>query len=159
MDSYKAGQGIPVISDEEAQQIYDHTKKAGKLPTPPEFDPGHVEDEEDSNEDSDDESDEKSPEPIKVPPPKRSKAAKDATEKKAAGKTPVVKEAEPEAIETSPKSPEKKKRGFKKRDSKAAEERVESDDDATGEPASPPPKAASPEKPKKSKGKKRKGEA
>ena len=168
MKSYKAGEGIPEISDAEAQALFDRSKQDGKLPSPADLETEHIEEDEEAEEEeeeveedekseaSEDESSEASPEPVKAPPPKRTKAAKHATEKKGSAKQAPAKEAEPAPVERSTKSPETKK---KKKGSKAtaADDAVDSKKETAAAP--PPPKAASPEKQKKPKGKKRKSEA
>ena len=172
MKSYKAGQGIPEITDAEAKALYEVSNKEGKPPSPPDLDPEHPDEEvdeddeeeeaggEEKSEASDEGSSEDSPEPIKAPPPKRAKTTKDVTEKKASAKHAPAKEIEPLVAERSSKSPEKKKKkGSRKKDAKIADDESESKKEVAAEPAISPIKAASPEKPKKAKGKKRKSEA
>ena len=169
MRSYKAGNGIPEISDSEAVKLYEESHKSGKLPSPPDLDKGHVDEEVEEDEDDDEDDEEKegektddtsteedTPEPVKAPPPKRSKTAKEA---KAGAKQVPVKEVQPIVTERSTQSPEKKKKKSSKKDAKGASDVAQAKKDIVENTSSPTPKAASPEKQKKGKGKKRKSEA
>ncbi len=165
-DAYKAGKPIPEISDAEAKKLYETTKKDGKIPAPADLDPGHIDEEDES--DSSTTSDEESPEPVKAPSPKRKKTAKNAVEKKASSaKQTPAKAPEPvvvEPISQSPEktSPEKKKKASKKKETKGTGEVIDSKKEVVVELPSSPSKPAgqdSQQKQQKKKGRKRKSEA
>ncbi|KAF6234885.1 hypothetical protein HO173_006815 [Letharia columbiana] len=164
-DAYKAGKPIPEISDAEAKKLYETTKKDGKILAPADLDPGHIDEEDES--DSSTTSDEDSPEPVKAPSPKRKKTAKNSVEKKppSAKQTPA-KAPEPAVAEPTSQSPEKtslekKKKASKKKETKGTGDMTDSKKEVVAEPASSPSKLTgqdSQQKQQKKKGRKRKSE-
>lgn len=165
-DAYKAGKPIPEISDAEAKKLYETTKKDGKIPATADLDPGHIDEEDES--DSSTTSEEDSPEPVKAPSPKRKKTAKNTAERKAPSakqtpaKAPEPVVAEPTSQSPEKTSPEKKKKASKKKETKGTGNVTDSKKEMAAEPPSSPPKLTgqdSQQKQPKKKGRKRKSEA
>lgn len=154
--AYKGGQPLPVISDEEAKQLLEQSKKASKKDNPAVTEAGHVSEEDVSETSDETSSDEETPEPPKAPSPvpvaKKQKVAKETSKKKAATAKQAAAEAEKEVAPVV-ESAKKEKKASKKKDAKGGDDAAEARKEVAAEPASSPVKGT---KEQKKKGKKRK---